>query len=470
MPQRAPHPIVPSDGSELDSNELDSPSVAVDTSSTTSRSLVSNSHRQQQHGDIEIVWCLQENQMLKNDNHTLGEKNKTLSSNQRQCSSTQVLDKLKVFDVELSTFSRKYGVVAEMFPPEHRILKLVVPNPPPAILSGSCYASKNHLHRFVPTLHFQSLLEQQLQGGRSSEIGKLRIQKMLGMTGSRSSSSKFPPVLFMRQERDPMMSMVFGNWEPLAKVLIYLSLPESALTLFDIAGWPHAKCNARKWGITSCTPGLLAWGWVTLIFILSPDTSFTKDGVGAKSHLLYAAMFTAYKQLWVMLWEEPRILSICQKIDHRVWQSTSSSNVVTSDVKGKDLTPNLMRLALANAGCEDSDSDSLTPDNHHAPPVAPNSLTLALATPPAVPALAITPAAETTIIPAAENIITLGPITILPAVPVFLTADESPPVPDGPNNMEMLPTAASSSSRWGQGRGKNGGLVAMSLSVEQRET
>ncbi|KAG1808958.1 uncharacterized protein BJ212DRAFT_1484816 [Suillus subaureus] len=258
MLQRAPHPIVPSDRSELDS-----PSVAVDISSTTSWSSVSNSRRQQQHGDIEIVQCLQlENQTLKNDNHTLGEKNKTLSSNQCRHSSTQVLDKLKVFDVELLTFSHKYGVVAEMFPPEHCILKLTVPNPPPAILSGSCYASKSaeelclvtelysllpdHLHQFVPTSHFQSLLEQQLQGGRLSEISKLRvmagqifglnpsyfdtgftnrdtipeIQKMLGMTGSRSSS-KFPPVLFTRQERDPTMSTVFGNWEPLAKVLIY---------------------------------------------------------------------------------------------------------------------------------------------------------------------------------------------------------------------------------------------------------
>ncbi|KAG2344657.1 hypothetical protein BDR05DRAFT_859387, partial [Suillus weaverae] len=78
------------------------------------------------------------------------------------------------------------------------------------------------------------------------------------------------------------------------------------------------------WGITSCTPGLLAWGWVALIFILSPNTSFTKDGVGVKSCLPYAAMFTAYKQLWVTLWEEPRILLIRQQIDCHVWQSTSS--------------------------------------------------------------------------------------------------------------------------------------------------
>lgn len=59
------------------------------------------------------------------------------------------------------------------------------------------------------------------------------IQKMLGTTGpgSRSTLSKFPPVLFTRQERDPTMSTVFGNWEPLAKVLVYLSLSDSILML-----------------------------------------------------------------------------------------------------------------------------------------------------------------------------------------------------------------------------------------------
>jgi hypothetical protein len=32
----------------------------------------------------------------------------------------------------------------------------------------------------------------------------------------------------------------------------------------DISGWPRAKCNARKWGTMSSTPGLLAWGWVAV--------------------------------------------------------------------------------------------------------------------------------------------------------------------------------------------------------------
>jgi hypothetical protein len=61
-----------------------------------------------------------------------------------------------------------------MSPPMHHIIKLPVPKPPPVILSGSHYATKStedlclvtepysllpdHLHCFVPTGHFQSLV------------------------------------------------------------------------------------------------------------------------------------------------------------------------------------------------------------------------------------------------------------------------------------------------------------------------
>jgi len=86
----------------------------------------------------------------------------------------QVPDEQKIYDVELSTFARKYGVIAEMFPPQNRILRLPVPHPPPMIISPTRYASKSaeelclvaevysllpdHLHRFVPTSHFQLLV------------------------------------------------------------------------------------------------------------------------------------------------------------------------------------------------------------------------------------------------------------------------------------------------------------------------
>ncbi|KAG1730132.1 uncharacterized protein EDB91DRAFT_1252785 [Suillus paluster] len=185
--------------SELDYNdvsELDAlSSVTVGISSTT------QSSASVQGGDMEVILQL-ENQSLKNNNRTLGEKNKILASNQRRRSSAQVPDELKAYNVELLTFACKYGVIAEMFPPEHHVLRLPVPNPPPIIISASHYASKSaeelclvtevysllpdHLHHFIPTSHFKSLLEQHLQGGHSSEIGKLCLMagRIFGLDSS----------------------------------------------------------------------------------------------------------------------------------------------------------------------------------------------------------------------------------------------------------------------------------------------
>ncbi|KAG2114725.1 uncharacterized protein F5147DRAFT_649880 [Suillus discolor] len=125
-----------------DVSKLDvSSSFMVGLSLTTTQSLASV-----QNGDMEIIWHLQlKNQLLKNNNQTLGEKNKVLP----------------------------------------------VPNSLPIIISASRYASKDakelclvievysllpdHLHHFIPASHFQSLLEQRLQGGHSGEIGKLYL-------------------------------------------------------------------------------------------------------------------------------------------------------------------------------------------------------------------------------------------------------------------------------------------------------
>ncbi|KAG1720905.1 uncharacterized protein EDB91DRAFT_1256769 [Suillus paluster] len=455
MPQR---PIVHHDSeSELeyhDASELDVPLsfVAVTASATT------QSSASLQGGDMEIIRCLQlENQSLKKNNRMLGKKNKVLASNQHRRSSVQVPDELKAFDIELSTFARKYGVIAEMFPPEHRILRLLVSNPPPVIISPSCYATKgaeelclvtevylllpDHLHRFVPTSHFQSLLEHHLQGGCSSKIGKIclmaghifgldlsyfdlsfmkrdtipEIQKMLGgpgTAGGRSSLSKFPPILFTNQEMDPTMSMIFGNWEPLAKAIRIVMFRKNSL---DIPGWPRAKCNAQKWGTMSCTPGLLAWGWVALIFILSSNTSFMKAG--------------------------PRICTIRKKIDAYVWQSSSTSNIAMSNAEGEDFTSDLMRLAIANAGHKESNNfpGPPTTDNNSVNdipgPVTPTTPMIAPSAPAIVPSapaiMALAPANATT----APN-----PATTLPAIPA-----PGPPVASEPAGAAAA-TAASEDS------------------------
>ncbi|KAG1891642.1 uncharacterized protein F5891DRAFT_1211218 [Suillus fuscotomentosus] len=493
------HPIAHHDSeSELeydDASESDVlSSYVAGTTSITTQSLASL-----QGGDMEIIWCLQlENQSLKNNNWMLGEKNKVLASNQHRCSSAQVPDELKAFDIELSTFACKYGIIAEMFPPEHHILRLPVPNPPPVIISPSHYSTKgakelclvtelysllpDHLHHFIPTSHFQSLLEQHLEGEHSSEIGKLRlmaghifgldssyfdlsfmkqdtipeIQKMLGSgtAGGRSLPSKFPPILFTNQEMDPTMSTVFGNWEQLMKAIRIMMFRKNSLV--DVSGWPRTKCNARKWGTMSCTPGLLAWGWVALIFILSSDTLFRKAGVGAKSQLPYAAMFMAYKQLLMPTSGNHPQLPISQHLTLKVF---------TSD---------LMCLAITNAGHKESDdfpgpmTTNDNPVNDIPGPAMPTTPMIAPSAPvivPLAPAIVVlVPANATT---------TLNPATLLPAIPApgppvaseFAAYEDSVPsvmavdseVPGVPGDVPVVVTAPSSGCR---GRGRKAGMLA----------
>lgn len=205
-------------------------------------------------------------------------------------------------------------------------------------------------------------------------------------------------------------------------------------------------------------------------------------------------MFTAYKQLWVTLWEEPRIISIRQKIDTHVWQS-STSNVAASEAEGEDFTSDLMRLALANAGRKDSDYPTINEDP--APPTTPTSPTIdtpvviAPPVPPTVTVPAITPAMSPQ---ATETIINPVPISAAVQLPVSLTGNtnvpivavttptalvvpaaavtavvtDGPAVSDIPGNGEITSQAVASGSLSSRrGRGKKAGVLApVSLSAD----
>ncbi|KAG1738754.1 hypothetical protein EDB19DRAFT_1909157 [Suillus lakei] len=243
------------------------------------------------------------------------------------------------------------------------------------------------------------------------------------------------------------MSTVFGNWEPLAKAIRIVMFGENSL---DISGWPHAKCNAQKWGTMSCTPGLLAWGWVTLIFIVSSNTSFMKAGVGMKSQLPYAAMFTAYKQLWVTLWDQPHICTIHKKIDAYVWESSLISNITMSDAEGEDFTSDLMCLAIANTGHKESNNFPGPPTTNNNPvndipglvtPTTPMIAPSALAIVPSAPGPAIVPSAPAIAVLAPANTTT----TPNPATPLLAIPAPGPPVASEPAGAAAA-TAASEDS------------------------
>jgi hypothetical protein len=286
------------------------------------------------------------------------------------------------------------------------------------------------------------------------------IQKMLGTGHPSRSSSKFPPVLFTKQEMDPTMATVFGNWEPLAKVIGHF-VTASQICSYVLLHLGHQSSHAwkelaRHSRVATCQVQRSEMGhniiypWSPcmglgrsefvlvsqelslmisqLIFILSQDTSFSKDGVGAKSRLPYVAMFTAYKQLWTTLWEEPRIRSIRQKIDSHVWQSSSTSGTAQVEDDVEDFTSDLMRLALTNAGR--TESDFLTTNNTPVLTLLPPTITCAV--PVILPTTnTLLPTIET-VLPTTENLFPAPmtcPLVIPTVAPVAEVASHAGQLP-----------------------------------------
>jgi hypothetical protein len=199
-------------------------------------------------------------------------------------------------------------------------------------------------------------------------------------------------------------------------------------------------------------------------------------------------MFTAYKQLWVTFWDQPRICTIRKKIDAYVWQSSSTSNIATSNAEGEDFTSDLMRLAIANAGHKEFDDLPGPPTTDNNPvndipgPVTPTTPIIGPSAPAIVPsAPAIVPSAPAIVVLAPANATTApNPATPLPAVPVpglpmasepagaaaaTVASEDSGPsamavdleVPGVPDDVPVVVSAPSSGR---QGRGRKAGMLA----------
>ncbi|KAG1857247.1 hypothetical protein C8R48DRAFT_674726 [Suillus tomentosus] len=200
-----------------------------------------------------------------------------------------------------------------------------------------------------------------------------------------------------------------------------------------------------KWCIISCTPGLLAWGWVTV----------------------------------------SSISAIIGPLDAYVWQLSLTSNIAMSNAKGEDFTSDLMCLAIANARHKESNNfpgPTTTNDNpiNDIPGLAmPTTPIIAPSAPAVVPsALAIVPSAPAIVVLVPANATTaLNPATLLPAIPapgppvasesagVAVAYEDSGPsvtavdseVPGVPDDVPMVVTAPSSGC-WG--RGRKAGMLA----------
>ncbi|KAG1905543.1 uncharacterized protein F5891DRAFT_934331, partial [Suillus fuscotomentosus] len=112
---------------------------------------------------------------------------------------------------------------------------------------------------------------------------------------------------------------IFKNWIVIAKVIKVAICGKMSLYSKARGGPPS---YAKIWKLTSCTPGLIAFGVTSIIFILSPDQEFSGDGVGAISSITYHSVFQTVKKFFVVKWAHQHIKSIVDEINGYVFGST----------------------------------------------------------------------------------------------------------------------------------------------------
>ncbi|KAG2104266.1 hypothetical protein BD769DRAFT_1367146 [Suillus cothurnatus] len=150
---------------------------------------------------------------------------------------------------------------------------------------------------------------------------------------------------------------VFKNWLVIAKVIKVAICGKMSLYSKARGGPPS---YAKIWKLTSCTPGLIAFGVTSIIFILSPDQEFSGDGVGAISSITYRSVFQTVKKFFIIKWTHQRIKSIVDQINGYVFDGVVKMQP-TDDIQHtvEHVTGSLDRvMAALDASDSDSESDS----------------------------------------------------------------------------------------------------------------
>ncbi|KAG6377902.1 hypothetical protein JVT61DRAFT_14691 [Boletus reticuloceps] len=280
------------------------------------------------------------------------EENATLRANQRK---------------RIMLLGRKYGVMVELFVPPASIFQQPCPSPAPPFDMEERYKTKasdeaaliSELHAFVAnpelipllkTPHFHSTFEKAANTTRSSLIHNLRnvmgsildlpsghfqsasfdresvpeIRALLGVSAANPREYK---LLFPALYKDKITeaSNLFGNWQVLAKILkVALFGPKS---LDGRSGHGGPKTNGKLWTVTSLTPGAFAWAIIMLLFFLSPDKDFSKEGTGTVSKIPYAKWFKQYKKLLISRWTSPRLQRVIKQMDAFIFGAPNGGNV-----------------------------------------------------------------------------------------------------------------------------------------------
>ncbi|KIJ06321.1 hypothetical protein PAXINDRAFT_92194, partial [Paxillus involutus ATCC 200175] len=126
------------------------------------------------------------------------------------------------------------------------------------------------------------------------------IRAMLGIT---IEHPRTYPLLFpmLYPDLDVGSKKLFGNWQVLAKILKAALFGPTSIQATHQSGHllTRRKTYTQIWGVTTLTPGAVAWAITVLLFFLSPDISFLGDGVGVTSKISYKERFGQYKRLLI---------------------------------------------------------------------------------------------------------------------------------------------------------------------------
>ncbi|KAF8833929.1 hypothetical protein BDN67DRAFT_1017037 [Paxillus ammoniavirescens] len=275
---------------------------------------------------------------LKEQCRTLEEENRVLKANKlRKSAKSAVSDAVSPFDGEIQMMAKKFGIMAEMFFPADDLLMRhdLSPTPIPSFNTPARYLTQltaeagliselnsllpDHLRDLRKTNHFSNIFELAL--GEIFELpskyfsskfeGRGKVPKICSLLGvdpehTNTQYKAWAPVFFADKKVDPQKP--FSNWKPIAQILKAVLWGKTSLALegnhMKRAG---PKTNGAKWAINVISAGSLSWAATVILFLLSPDVEFAKNGRGEKSGILYSRTFLEFKRFTIMQWESPHM-------------------------------------------------------------------------------------------------------------------------------------------------------------------
>ncbi|KAG1861662.1 hypothetical protein F4604DRAFT_1929730 [Suillus subluteus] len=300
-------------------------------------------------------------------------------------SATSASSKASDTDKLILGLAKKYAITTEMFLPDKVNFQTDCPDPPADISSPNRYARKSTekdalvtelyvsinfvLHPRMRTNTFYNQFGTRMQQARSSFINGLRSvagsifnmpNEYFMLKYNRNSALQVTDLIGWEAGKGKVFDVfkapilypdnvvnekrAFKNWLVLAKVLKVAVCGKMSLFPKACGGLPP---YAKIWQLTSCTPGLIAFGVTSKFFVVK--------------------------------WGHERIKNIVQQINNYIFDgATKTQPDCTLDTAVEDVTDSLDRVMAALDAESDSDGASLydpepsteTKTRHKSPPIS----------------------------------------------------------------------------------------------------